>query len=60
MILSRIMKNVKIRSHEEVVFGENFMYNDKGEHITKNFREHRESDISGNAVREWLRQMFDK
>ena len=48
---------VKIRSHSEVVFGENFMYNDKGEHVTKNFREHRESDISSTAIREWYQQM---
>jgi succinate dehydrogenase/fumarate reductase flavoprotein subunit len=32
---------VKIRSHEEVVYGENFMYNKNGEHITKNFRQAR-------------------
>ncbi|MDR0652334.1 MAG: FAD-binding protein [Synergistaceae bacterium] len=48
---------VKVKSHEEVVFGENFMYNDKGEHVTKNFRERRESDISSTAIREWYTQM---
>jgi succinate dehydrogenase/fumarate reductase flavoprotein subunit len=48
---------VKIKSHSEVVFGENFMYNDKGEHVTKNFRQHRESDISSTAIREWYLQM---
>jgi succinate dehydrogenase/fumarate reductase flavoprotein subunit len=48
---------VKVRSHEEVVFGENSMYNARGEFITKNFREHPESDINSNAVAEWYRQM---
>jgi len=48
---------VKVKSHSEIVFGENFMYNDKGEHVTKNFREHREPDISSAAIREWYRQM---
>jgi len=48
---------VKIRSHSEVVFGENFMYNDKGEHVTKNFREQREPDICSKAIREWYQQM---
>ena len=44
---------VKVRSHNEVVFGENFMYNAAGEHITKNFRKMRETDINSNAIQEW-------
>ncbi len=47
---------VRIRSHNEVVFGENYMYNAKGEHITKNFCQHRETDISSKAIREWYIQ----
>ena len=48
---------VKVRSHEEVVFGENFMYNKAGEHVTKNFRTGPEPDISGSAIAEWYNQM---
>jgi succinate dehydrogenase/fumarate reductase flavoprotein subunit len=48
---------MRVRSHNEIVFGENFMYNEKGEHVTKNFTDHRETDINSTAVREWLRQM---
>lgn len=48
---------VKIRSHEEVVFGENSMYNKLGEHVTKNFRTGPEPDISGSAIAEWYKQM---
>jgi succinate dehydrogenase/fumarate reductase flavoprotein subunit len=48
---------VKIRSHEEVVYGENFMYNKKDEHITKNFRTGSEPDINSNAISEWYKQM---
>lgn len=48
---------VKIRSHSEVVFGENFMYNKLGEHVTKNFRTGPEPDISSTAVSEWYKQM---
>ncbi|MBQ8974614.1 MAG: FAD-binding protein [Oscillospiraceae bacterium] len=48
---------VKVKSHNEVVFGENFMYNARGEHITKNFRQFRETDINSNAIREWYMQM---
>jgi len=44
---------VRVRSHNEVVYGENFMYNAKGEHITKNFLKEREPDISSKAIREW-------
>ena len=49
---------VKVRSHNEVVFGENFMYNAKGEHISENFLTNgRETDINSTAVREWYLQM---
>ena len=48
---------MKVRSHNEVVFGENYMYNADGEFITKNFRKFRESDINSNAIREWYLQM---
>jgi succinate dehydrogenase/fumarate reductase flavoprotein subunit len=44
---------VRVKSHNEVVFGENNMYNAKGEHITKNFLKQREPDISSLAIREW-------
>ena len=48
---------VKVRSHEEVVYGENSMYNKKDEHVTKNFRTGPEPDISSTAIEEWYRQM---
>ncbi len=48
---------VKVRSHEEVVYGENFMYNKQGVHITRNFRTGPEPDISSTAIEEWYRQM---
>ncbi len=48
---------VRVRSHNEVVFGENNMYNAKGEFITKNFLTHRETDINSTAIREWYQQM---
>ncbi len=48
---------VKVKSHNEIVFGENYMYNAKGEYITANFLKHRESDINSNAIREWYLQM---
>lgn len=48
---------VRAKSHAEVVFGENFMYNAKGEYVTRNFRAHRESDINSNAILEWYKQM---
>jgi succinate dehydrogenase/fumarate reductase flavoprotein subunit len=47
----------KVHSHQEVVFGENKMYNALGENITKNFRRFPEADISATAVREWYEQM---
>lgn len=48
---------VKVCSHEEVVFGENFMYNKNGEHVTKNFRTNPEPDISSSAIAEWYTQI---
>ncbi len=48
---------VKVRSHEEVVYGENFMYNKQDVHVTKNFRSGPEPDISSTAIEEWYRQM---
>ena len=48
---------VRVRSHNEVVFGENYMFNAKGEFITPNFQAHRETDISSRTIREWYTQM---
>lgn len=48
---------VRARSHHEVVFGENFMYNAKNEHVTRNFTDKRETDISSKAIREWYVNM---
>ena len=48
----------KVRSHNEIVFGENFMYNNKGEHVSENFLTHRETDINSTAIREWYLQML--
>ncbi len=48
---------LKVRTHQEVVFGENVMYNSLGENITKNFRRFRETDINSNAIAEWYNQM---
>ncbi|NLO47932.1 MAG: FAD-binding protein [Clostridiales bacterium] len=47
----------KVKSHDEVVFGENNMYNALGEFITPHFRSYRETDINSNAIREWYLQM---
>ena len=49
---------VRYKSHHEVVFGENNMYNAKGEFITKNFTDHRQTDIPSTAIREWYVQMM--
>ncbi len=49
----------RVRSHNEVVFGENAMYNAKNEHITKNFLKERETDITSSAIREWFTQIRD-
>ena len=48
---------VKVRSHEEVVYGENFMYNKQDVHVTRNFRTGPEPDISSTAIEEWYLQM---
>lgn len=48
---------LKVRSHQEVVFGENVMYNSLGENVTKNFRRFPEADISSTAIAEWYKQM---
>ena len=48
---------LKVRTHQEIVFGENVMYNALGENITKNFRRFRETDINANAIAEWYNQM---
>ena len=48
---------MKVKSHNEVVFGENFMYNAKGEHVTENFCKMRETDINSSAIREWYLNM---
>ena len=48
---------VKVRSHHECVFGENYMYNCAGENVTKNFRYFPEADISSTAIAEWFLQM---
>ena len=48
---------VRVRSHREVVYGENYMYNQLDEHITKNFRSGPEPDISSSAIAEWFMQM---
>lgn len=50
---------VRARSHHEVVFGENFMYNAKNEHVTKNFTNKRETDIPSVAIREWYVNMLN-
>ncbi len=50
---------VHYKSHNEIVFGENYMYNSKGEYITRNFQEHRETDIKSLTIREWYTQMKD-
>ena len=51
---------VRIRSHNEVVFGENSMYNAKGEYVSKNFLKNgRETDINSNAIREWYLNMIN-
>ncbi len=50
---------MKIRSHNEVVFGENNMYNAQGEYLTPHFTDHRETDINSTAIREWYYQMIN-
>ena len=47
----------KVKSHHELVFNENVLYNSLDENITKNFRWFPEADISSSAVAEWYNQM---
>ena len=47
----------KVKSHHELVFNENCMYNALDENITKNFRWFPEADINSNAIGEWYNQM---
>lgn len=47
----------KAKSHHDMVFSENVMYNNLGENITKNFRRFPEADVSSSAVAEWYKQM---
>ena len=47
----------KIHAQEEVVRGENYMYNKNDQNVTKNFRRFIEADISSTAIREWYEQM---
>ena len=48
---------MRVKSHNEVVFGENIMYNAEGEFISPHFLKHRETDINSSAIQEWYRQM---
>ncbi len=48
---------LKAKSHEEVVFGENVLYDRFGQNITKNFRRFLEGDVNSNAIAEWYYQM---
>ncbi|MBP2654609.1 MAG: SdhA [Firmicutes bacterium] len=45
------------RSHHELVFNENVLYNAWDENITKNFRWFIEADINSTAIAEWYNQM---
>jgi len=47
----------KVKSHHELVFNENVLYNSLDENITKNFRWFPEADISSTAVAEWYNQI---
>lgn len=47
----------KVKSHHELVFNENVLYNALDENITKNFRWFPEADISSSAIAEWYNQM---
>ena len=48
---------MRVKSHNEVVFGENIMYNAQGEFISPHFLKHRETDINSSAIREWYQQI---
>lgn len=47
----------KVNSFQELVFGENSMFNALGENVTQNFRRFPEADVSSTALREWYEQM---
>lgn len=47
----------KVKSHHELVFNENCLYNALDENITKKFRRFPEADINSNAIAEWYNQM---
>ena len=47
----------KVKSHHELVFNENCLYNALDENITKNFRLFPEADINSDALKEWYNQM---
>ncbi len=49
---------MRVKSHNEIVFGENIMYNAEGEFISPHFLTHRETDINSNAIQEWYKQML--
>ncbi len=55
--MGTFMQLFKKNSMHECVYGENQMYNARGENVTQNFRRFSESDISASAVREWYEQM---
>lgn len=46
-----------VATHDEQVFGENYMYNALCENVTQNFRRFSEPDISATAIKEWYVQM---
>ena len=47
----------KVNSFQELVFGENNMFNALNENVTQNFRRFPEADVSSTALREWYEQM---
>lgn len=48
---------LKAKSHEEVVFGENVLYDCWGQNVTKNYRRFMEGDVNSKAIAEWYYQM---
>ena len=48
---------VKAYTHEEVVFGENVLYDRFGQNVTQNFRRFMEGDVNSLAIAEWYLQM---
>lgn len=47
----------KVKSHHELVFNENVLYNSLDENVTKNFRWFPEADVNSKAIAEWYNQM---